>query len=266
MINNTRIYLSVILTYITLGILGLLFFKINWLVVLIFCIFFAVGNGTIGHRYFSHNSFEVGKITHWLMGLWVTLCAYSPVHYWIVQHKHHHRHTDDPEDVHAPRNGILNAFILWPLNVHRIERVFKERSSIVNLARALRDTSVVFYGRWFVAINILALLIVSIVDWEILFSGVGIAYLIEQTRLGIINTVTHTPGLPGNYRNHDTGDLSQNNWILGLLTLGFGWHNNHHADPRKLILTEHWWEIDIEGYIGWLLSRTASGKNNDILS
>jgi fatty-acid desaturase len=39
------------------------------------------------------------------------------------------------------------------------------------------------------------------------------------------------------------------------LLLGFGWHNNHHADPKKLILTENWWEIDLEGYMGKILSK-----------
>jgi fatty-acid desaturase len=50
---------------------------------------------------------------------------------------------------------------------------------------------------------------------------------------------------------------------LGWLGMGFGWHNNHHAHPGKLILTERWWEIDIEGYVGWVLSLTA-GKQNII--
>ena len=151
MLTNTRIYLLTIIVYLLFGIIGLTMFAVNWWAVLAFWLFYAIGNGTIGHRYFSHNSFEVNKATHWLLGLWVTLCAYSPVHYWIVQHKHHHRHTDTPEDLHAPSNGLLNAFILWPLNAKRIEGVFKERSSIVSLARALRDPSVVFYGRWFLA-------------------------------------------------------------------------------------------------------------------
>lgn len=256
-LENTHLYLAIIVFYIALGIVGLLFVDINWLTVLGFWLFFAIGNGTIGHRYFSHNSFEVNKTTHWLLGLWVTLCAYSPVHYWIVQHKHHHRHTDTPEDLHAPSNGLLNAFILWPLNAGRITQVFKERSSIVSLARAIRDPSVVFYGKWFVPINAVALIVVGLIDWRLIFSGIGIAYIIEQARLGIINTVTHIPGLPGNYRNHNTNDLSQNNWILGFITLGFGWHNNHHKDAKKLILTERWWEIDIEGYVGWLLSLTS---------
>ena len=261
--QNTNFYLITIITYILFGVIGFFYFEINWIAALSFWIFFAFGNGTIGHRYFAHNSFTTSKSVHWVLGLWVTLCAYSPVHYWVVQHKHHHRHTDTENDLHSPKNGLITAFILWPLNRLRIEKVFKERNCIVTMMKSFKDPSIVFYSRWFVVINIIALAILSYIDWTLIFSGLGIGYLFEQIRLGIINTVTHIPGLPGNYINHAHigKDQSQNNWILGFLTLGFGWHNNHHADPKKLILTEHWWEIDLEGYLGWILGLT--GKNND---
>ena len=50
-----------------------------------------------------------------------------------------------------------------------------------------------------------------------------------------------------NDRNFDTPDTSQNNILVGLLTLGFGWHNNHHHNPRELVNQYRWWEIDVEG-------------------
>lgn len=78
-----------------------------------------------------------------------------------------------------------------------------------------------------------------------------LAYCIDFLRLGAVNYWCHRSG----YRNHETEDATTNNLILGWLGMGFGWHNNHHAQPGKLILTERWWEIDIEGYIGWLLTK-----------
>ena len=80
-----------------------------------------------------------------------------------------------------------------------------------------------------------------------------VAYAIEMFRIGAVNAACHRWG----YRNHNTPDLSRNNILVGIFGLGFGWHNNHHASPGKLVLTEHWWEIDVEGYIGWILSHTA---------
>lgn len=259
MIKNTRLYIVLILFYIFSGLAGLLFFDINWYFVFVAWLFYAIGNGTIGHRYFAHKSFEVSKPMHWLLGLWCTLCAYSPLHYWQVQHLHHHRNADNERDLHSPRNGLLKAFIFWPLSAKRIEDVFRERNSLVILARAFQDRSVKFFSEYFFIINVTALIIVATIDYHVIFSVLGIAYVIEQIRLGIVNTVTHIPSLFGNYINHDHvgTDRSQNNWILGFITLGFAWHNNHHADPKKLILTERWWEIDIEGCVGWVLSLSS---------
>lgn len=258
MINNTKLYIVLIVFYSLAGLIGLAVFDINWQHVFAAWLFYAIGNGTIGHRYFAHKSFDVATPVHWLLGLWCTLCAYSPLHYWQVQHLHHHRNADNEKDLHSPKNGLLKAFIFWPLSSQRIEDVFRERSSLVILARSFKDPSVKFFSEYFFVVNLAAMLVVSSVDYTMIFSVLGIAYLIEQIRLGIVNTVTHIPGLPGNYVNHEQAgtDQSQNNWLLGLVTLGFAWHNNHHANPKQLVLTEHWWEIDIEGYVGWLLSLT----------
>jgi stearoyl-CoA desaturase (delta-9 desaturase) len=267
MIENTKLYILLIIFYIISGLVGLLFFEINWYHVFVVWLFYAIGNGTIGHRYFAHKSFKVSLTMHWLMGLWCTLCAYSPLHYWQVQHLHHHRNADNKRDLHSPKNGLLRAFIFWPLNSKRIEEVFRERNSLVILARAFQDETVKFFSKYFFLVNVLALLILAIIDYHLIFTVFGVAYIIEQIRLGLVNTVTHIPDLLGNYINHANvgSDLSQNNWILGLITLGFAWHNNHHANPKQLILTERWWEIDIEGYVGWLFSLTArDSKYNNV--
>jgi fatty-acid desaturase len=97
--------------------------------------------------------------------------------------------------------------------------------------------------------------IVAVINWQVALMYF-VAYAAEMFRIGAVNTVCHSWG----YRNHDTSDHSKNNILVGILGMGFGWHNNHHANPSRLILTERWWEIDIEGYIAWLLSRTHQGK------
>lgn len=62
-----------------------------------------------------------------------------------------------------------------------------------------------------------------------------------------VNSVTHIWG----YRNYETPDDSRNNAIIGLLTGGEGWHNNHHADPTSARHGHHWWEFDF----AWLTIR-----------
>ena len=234
--------------YVALGVIGL-FYMSAWTVPV--WLFFAIGNGTVGHRYFAHSNFTVSRPMHWVLAAWATISAYSPVSYWQVQHRHHHRHTDSSEDIHSPNNGLLMALAGWPFSSSRIQSVFTDRASLVTHAKAMRDPAIKFFSQYMVPFNLCLLLIVAFLSTDVLFA-MGTAFLFEQARLGLVNTVCHIK-LPGNYRNHATDESSQNNLLIGILGLGFGWHNNHHADPSRLVLTERWWEIDIEGYVGKLL-------------
>ena len=254
--NTPKQLIPFIWAYTLIGLFSLVALDLNWLYVCGFFFLFALGNGTVGHRYFSHNSFKVAKPLHWILALWTTITGYSPIVYWIVQHRHHHAHTDQPEDVHSPRNGLLQAIFLWTVNKDRIDSVFKDPNSMYNYVRAMRDPAIRFFSTYHLYINLIFLLVLYIIDPSLLMAA-SAAYVLEQVRLAILNTVHHTPGIPLNYVNHSLKDSSQNNYVLGILTLGFGWHNNHHKNAKKLILTEKWWEIDLEGYVGWMLSKTS---------
>jgi stearoyl-CoA desaturase (delta-9 desaturase) len=56
-----------------------------------------------------------------------------------------------------------------------------------------------------------------------------------------VNSVTHMWG----YRNYETDEESTNNVIVGFISNGEGWHNNHHADPRSARHGHKWWEFDV---------------------
>ena len=51
-----------------------------------------------------------------------------------------------------------------------------------------------------------------------------------------------------------TGDDSRNNLFISLITLGEGWHNNHHHYPGSVNQGFYWWEIDITFWILKFLS------------
>lgn len=242
-------------SYLSVGLFSLIFTDLNWVTVGIMFLFFAFGNGTVAHRYFAHESFKVSQPLRWFLGLWATLVGYTPLSYWIVSHRHHHRFSDTENDIHSPKTGILYSFIGWTLDYKAQQSTLTHRSTLVNLSRCQRDSVIKFMSTHFLVLNLTFLSILYIIDPILLFCGT-VGYLIEQFRTGIINCCLHTRNFPGNYRNHDTSDNSQNNLMIGILSLGFGFHNNHHANQTKLILTERWFEIDLEGYLGWLLSKT----------
>jgi stearoyl-CoA desaturase (delta-9 desaturase) len=66
-----------------------------------------------------------------------------------------------------------------------------------------------------------------------------------------VNSVCHLFGR----RDFETNDQSHNEWIVGLLAFGEGWHNNHHAFPRSAFQGLHWWQLDLSGFIILILER-----------
>src|SRR4029077_12700816 len=68
-----------------------------------------------------------------------------------------------------------------------------------------------------------------------------------------VNSVTHLWG----YRNYETHDGSRNNWLVGLLSNGEGWHNNHPAQPRCAAHGRRWWELDVSFLTICLLARVG---------
>ena len=59
-----------------------------------------------------------------------------------------------------------------------------------------------------------------------------------------INSLAHLMGR----RRYETADESKNSLLLALLTLGEGWHNNHHHYPGSARQGFRWWEVDITYY------------------
>jgi stearoyl-CoA desaturase (delta-9 desaturase) len=72
-----------------------------------------------------------------------------------------------------------------------------------------------------------------------------------------VNSVCHTFGR----REFETTDRSRNEWIVGLLAFGEGWHNNHHAFPRSAFHGLHWWQFDISSYVIWTLERLGLARD-----
>jgi stearoyl-CoA desaturase (delta-9 desaturase) len=50
-------------------------------------------------------------------------------------------------------------------------------------------------------------------------------------------------------QRYDANDDSTNNWFLAIITMGEGWHNNHHHFMGSTRQGFYWWEIDVTYYI-----------------
>jgi stearoyl-CoA desaturase (delta-9 desaturase) len=50
-------------------------------------------------------------------------------------------------------------------------------------------------------------------------------------------------------RRYTTSDTSRNFAPVALLTMGEGWHNNHHHHPATARQGVRWWEIDMAYWV-----------------
>lgn len=86
--------------------------------------------------------------------------------------------------------------------------------------------------------------------WQMLVWGYFVSTIVLLHCTLSINSLSH---VWGNQR-YQTGDDSRNNGFLALITLGEGWHNNHHHYPVSARQGFYWWEIDISYYLLKLMS------------
>merc|ERR1712232_1045021 len=65
-----------------------------------------------------------------------------------------------------------------------------------------------------------------------------------------VNSVSHVWG----FKDWNTPDNSMNNWLIGILAFGEGWHNNHHAFETSCRHGLRWWQLDVTWYFIKILS------------
>ncbi|KAL0717268.1 hypothetical protein Bca4012_066590 [Brassica carinata] len=75
--------------------------------------------------------------------------------------------------------------------------------------------------------------------------GIGVATVVRLHGTLLVNSVCHTWGT----RAWNTPDISKNNWWAAIITIGEGWHNNHHAFEFSARVGLEWWQLDVTWYL-----------------
>ena len=78
----------------------------------------------------------------------------------------------------------------------------------------------------------------------LLWGGLARIFLIHHVTWSV-NSVCHLWG----GRPFASRDESRNNAVFGILALGEGWHNNHHAFPTSARHGLRWWQFDLSYYV-----------------
>lgn len=79
---------------------------------------------------------------------------------------------------------------------------------------------------------------------SLLFWGVFVRTVLVWHITWSVNSLTHLTG----YRNYETNENSRNSWLVAWVTVGEGWHNNHHHDQASASNQHRWWELDVSYY------------------
>lgn len=192
------------------------------------------------HRYFAHRSYKTSRPMQFALAVLGTSAVQKGPLWWASTHRVHHRFPDQQEDPHSPREGFWHAHQGW---------IFESRWHETRL-REIKDFArfpeLVWLNQWHIVPPIaLAVLCYQIGGFSGLLWGMGVSTVAAWHATYTINSLSHRWGTT----RFETGDDSRNNWILALLTLGEGWHNNHHRFMNSTRQGFYWWEIDITWYI-----------------
>jgi stearoyl-CoA desaturase (delta-9 desaturase) len=202
--------------------------------------FFTAIGITIGyHRMLTHRSFEAHPIVRFIFLALGSIAVEGPAIEWASTHIKHHATTDTDEDPHSPLQGFFHAHVGWI--------VYGEKADPSTYGKwLLKDPIVMFVSKTFVFWVVLGFVIPYLIGgWTgVLWGGLVRVFFTHHVTWSV-NSVCHTFGR----RMFDTSDMSRNQWLVGLLAFGEGWHNNHHAFPRSAFHGLRWWQFDLSAYI-----------------
>jgi stearoyl-CoA desaturase (Delta-9 desaturase) len=200
------------------------------------------------HRYFSHRSYKLGRGWQFLMAFLAETSGQKGILWWAAHHRVHHRHADQDPDIHSPlKRGFWWAHVGWVLS----NEYDRYDSALI------RDFGKFPELRWLDEHYIVPPVVLAAV--LLLSGGLGAfvwGFVVSTVLLFhgtfTINSVAHLWGS----RRFDTADDSRNNFVLAIITLGEGWHNNHHKFMYACQQGLRWWEVDVTYYalkmLNWL--------------
>lgn len=212
------------------------------------------------HRYFSHKTFKTSRIMQFLLAVVGNSSAQRGPIWWAGHHRHHHRVADTESDFHSPaKHGFWQSHVGWLLTHHN----FRTRKELAG--DWMKFPELAFLNRFDTIVpSILALALYFFGDFlrrfrpqmktsglQLLVWGFSISTVALFHATATINSLSHLFGS----RRYQTPDTSRNNPLLALLTLGEGWHNNHHYYAVSARQGFFWYEIDITWMILKLMEK-----------
>ena len=185
------------------------------------------------HRLFSHRSYETSRAYAFLVAAAACTAIQKGPLWWASVHRLHHKASDTPEDAHSPvQRGFWWAHMGW---ICSPAHSTTEWSRVQDWAKF---PEIVWLDRWhFVPPILLGAVIffgggalaaafpgLHTSGAQLLVWGMGVSTVVLYHGTWCVNSVLHVWGS----KRFKTGDESRNNRFVAWITMGEGWHNNHH--------------------------------------
>jgi stearoyl-CoA desaturase (delta-9 desaturase) len=217
-----------------------------------------LGIGVGYHRLFVHRSFETYPAVQFILASLGSMAVEGPLLKWVAMHRCHHHHSDRPGDPHSPHlhgdgllgllRGLWHAHIGWiftpdPPGLERYNKDLRG-SRMLQLASTL-SLAWVAVGLVLPAVlgGLLTLTWAGV--WTgLIWGGLVRVFLVHHVTWSV-NSVCHLWGS----RPYRSGDQSRDNFVFGVLALGEGFHNSHHAFPTSARHGLRWWQLDVSYYV-----------------
>ena len=219
----------------------------------------AFGITAFYHRCFSHRAFRISRRVAFLGACLGASAAQRGPLWWAAHHRRHHRATDRPGDPHSPIDGVAHSHVLWmfaPANRSTDAELVADLASYPELRLLDRFHHVV---PALTALGIFGIGSLMASLWpgahtsglQLLVSGFCISTVLAYQATFAVNSLGHMAGT----RPFATTDDSHNSWWLAIVTLGEGWHNNHHRFPSGARAGFAPWQLDLTWLALLLLAR-----------
>lgn len=213
---------------------------IDWIVcgVLYFARMFGVTG--VYHRYFSHRTYKTSRWFQFVLAFLAETSAQKGALWWASHHRHHHKYSDTEFDTHSPvKESFFYSHIGWLFDD-------TDDTDWDRIKDFQKYPELVFLNKhWWLPPTLLAVAVFLTLGWSGLIIGFFLSTICLWHGTFFINSLTHVWG----YQDYESGDESRNNFILALITMGEGWHNNHHYYQASTRQGFKWWQIDMTYYI-----------------
>ena len=212
------------------------------------------------HRYFSHKTFSTSRAFQFVMAVWTGLAVQRGALWWAYTHRHHHQHSDEEDDKHSP---VVDGF--WWSHIGWITSKKNFPTDYTKITDLAKYPELVFLNRFDTLIPALFAISLYVIGallpasygtsgMQMVVWGLFISTTVLFHGTSCINSLAH---VWGSKRFKTTEDESRNSFILTLITLGEGWHNNHHRYQATTRQGFYWWEFDPTYYMLKVLSWTG---------